>query len=414
MDIIDNTTLIISVVLFLVVLFASFMTPFLRKPKICASAVTDSSDTSNTESTDEMQGSTINTDKKEEPFAHLTPTNTPCPPISIIFTPHNNAEELERNLITYLNQDYPVPFEIIVVASKEDTQTEDILKRYKDRRGLYTTFIPESSRYMSRKKLAITLGVKAAKNEWLMIADIASSPSSDQWLKAMGRHCSEKRNLIVGYTRYDDETPDFRRFERLHTDFYLMREDQHGKAYRCNSNALMFRKSDFTKQEGFKGNLKYLRGEYDFMVNKYASKSSLVLENSQEGTLTEITPTDKEWRNKKLFYMENRKHLNRSFRHQLLPAIDQLSTYLALFAIIGAAIYSALTHNWIIAGTAGLSFLLLPTMRTIIGRKAIHAFGEDIAAWKIFPYELRIIWHHLHFRLKYLQADKYDFISHKL
>ena len=102
-----------------------------------------------------------------------------------------------------------------------------------------------------------------------------------------------------------------------------MREYQHNRAYACPFNALVFRKKTFLQAEGFRGNLKYIRGEYDFMVNKYAKADNLTFENSDEGTLIEEAPTDKVWLGGHLFYMENRQHLERTTRHRLLPYIDR-------------------------------------------------------------------------------------------
>ena len=90
-----------------------------------------------------------------------------------------------------------------------------------------------------------------------------------------------------------------------------MHEYQHNRAYACPFNALVFRKKTFLQAEGFRGNLKYIRGEYDFMVNKYAKADNLTFENSPEGTLIEEAPTDKVWLGGHLFYMENRQHLKR-------------------------------------------------------------------------------------------------------
>ena len=61
-----------------------------------------------------------------------------------------------------------------------------------------------------------------------------------------------------------------------------MREAQKGTAYAWNSNALLFKKDEFLAKEGFRGNLKYVRGEFDFIVNKYARKGSTAIENSME------------------------------------------------------------------------------------------------------------------------------------
>ncbi|MBP5712258.1 MAG: hypothetical protein J6W77_04550 [Prevotella sp.] len=102
---------------------------------------------------------------EESPQPAPSPAFKKWPRISILITAHDNAMELDNHLPTLLSQDYPGIFEVIVVAEKGDGSTEDVLKRYLNNRLLYYTFIPDSSRYMSRKKLMITLGVKAARYE---------------------------------------------------------------------------------------------------------------------------------------------------------------------------------------------------------------------------------------------------------
>lgn len=378
---IDNITIICGAV----VLFLAIVTPwiniFIRKPK-------------------------MNDDEPEDNFTF--------PPISVIITPHDNAAELDKNLSLFLNQDYPADFKIIVVAWKSDSDDEDVLKRYSSNPHLYATYIPDSSRYMSRKKLAVTIGVKAAKTEWVVMTDITSQPDSDQWLKNIARHCTEGNHLVVGYTRYDEETRDYRRFERLMTDFYLMRETQKDKTYRCNSTCLAFRKSDFNHEEGFRGNLKYLRGEYDFMANKYAQPMSVALANNPDAWMTEQEPTDKEWRNKHLFYMEDRKHLQHSARHRLPIAIDQTALHLNYVAIIAAAVFGVLTQRWILVAAAGLALLLTIIIRTAIAARAFRDWYTDIPSWKTIPYEISVSWHQILYRLRYKRADKNDFISHKI
>ena len=73
-------------------------------------------------------------------------------------------------------------YEVVVVAVKGDSATEDVLKRYASNPHLYTTFVPGRSLFMSRAKLAFTIGVKAAHNEWIVPssgrASVESSPSA--------------------------------------------------------------------------------------------------------------------------------------------------------------------------------------------------------------------------------------------
>jgi len=408
----DYTTIIISVVLLLIALLTSLINPFFRKVRIAEYGVPTSA-TESEETIDEEEPA------EEEVVAIaesiVSDEQQPnLPPITIILTPHDNAQELAKNLPLYLNQDYPTDFQVIVVAPQNDHETGDVLKRFAANPHLYSTFIPESSRYMSKKKLAITLGVKAAKYDWVIMADINCYPTNDSWLQAIARNCKENKELVVGYTHYEEETPAYRQFERHYIARYIMREYQRNKAYACPFNALAFRKATFLREEGFRGNLKYIRGEYDFMVNKYAKGSNLAFENSPEGTLIEETPTEKVWLSTHLFYMENRQHLQRTPQHRLLPYIDQTALHGNYLLQCVALAGSLLLGMWTIAIAAGLSLILTIILRLVMAKKALRRFDIDIPAWKIIPYELAIAWKHLGYKLKYHRADKYDFISHKL
>ena len=408
----DYTTIIISVVLLLIALLTSLINPFFRKVRIAEYGAPTSA-TESEETIDEEEPAEEEVEAIAESI--VSDEQQPnLPPITIILTPHDNAQELAKNLPLYLNQDYPTDFQVIVVAPQNDHETGDVLKRFAANPHLYSTFIPESSRYMSKKKLAITLGVKAAKYDWVIMADINCYPTNDNWLQAIARNCKENKELVVGYTRYEEETPAYRQFERHYIARYIMREYQRNKAYACPFNALAFRKATFLREEGFRGNLKYIRGEYDFMVNKYAKGSNLAFENSPEGTLIEETPTEKVWLSTHLFYMENRQHLQRTPQHRLLPYIDQTALHGNYLLQCVALAGSLLLGMWTIAVAAGLSLILTIILRLVMAKKALRRFDIDIPAWKIIPYELAIAWKHLGYKLKYHRADKYDFISHKL
>ncbi|WP_048798634.1 glycosyltransferase, partial [Segatella buccae] len=183
-------------------------------------------------------------------------------------TVHDQADSLERNLPAFLSQDYP-DYRVVVVGEKGDSETEDILKRLAARHSrLYYTLIPESSRYMSRKKLQVTLGVKAAGSEWIVLTEATMRPQSDRWLATMATHFADDCNLVMGYAGFDDATPGYRRFIRLREACYLLRRARRGRALSTNMANLAFRKSDFLRHNGFRGNLQLVRGEYEFLVNR--------------------------------------------------------------------------------------------------------------------------------------------------
>lgn len=405
--VIDNITIVLGIVMVVLFVVAMLTDVFLRRPVVNENPRIG--DAGEALSEDEDNATETQSVGAEDGAEEL-------PPVSIIITPHDNAMELEQNLPAFLEQDYPAPFKVIVVFWKGESDTDDVLKKYASNPHLYSTYIPESSRYMSRKKLAITVGEKAAETEWLLITDITCRPQSNQWLRAMARHAGKEVNLVLGHTRYDDDTPSFRRFVRSYASLYLMHEMHRGTAYRCEGNALMFRRSEFERQDGFRSNLKYLRGEYDFIVNDYArrDKDSAIIENSPEGVLVEQCPTDKEWRNKQLYYLEDRRHMLRSAAHRWRHNVGQVALHASFLTMLLSLAYGIMTQRWVLVALAGCLILSTVLLRSWLGHRALACLGEALPTWRIFPYELWLLWHNFGFKIRYWRSNKDDFITHKI
>ena len=337
------------------------------------------------------------------------------PPVSILITAHDNLAELERNLSMFLRQQYAADYQVIVVCQSTDGETQDFLKRTAaENPHLYYTYIPESSRYMSRKKLQITLGVKAAKHEWIILTEPNCRPSNDKWLQTMARQCQDPNHLVLGYVALDEETKSVRRFDSIRKAYYVLRRAQQTYGYRSHMPNVAFRKSDFMKEQGYQGNLEYVRGEYDFLVNKYALCGDTATELDCDAWLIREAPSNKSWHNAHLYLQASRKSLERAGSMRTLMFFDHLMPHLSLIATLAVAAYSILMKNWILTGCAGFSFLLLFIVRMLIANKAIRHFDDGIAMFKLPFFEYGIIWRNLATKLRYWRADKNDFTSHKL
>ena len=107
------------------------------------------------------------------------------PGVSVIVCARNEERNLRDYLQALLTQDYP-EFEVIVVndGSIDDTRTylEYWQKRY---RNLKLTFVPAGAKVGSTKKLAITLGAKAAQYDYLLLTDADCRPESTHWISEM-------------------------------------------------------------------------------------------------------------------------------------------------------------------------------------------------------------------------------------
>lgn len=399
---IDLTSIVASGILIVLAVISWFANPFFRARNLFSPHQSLDDETLDAENPQaEVQPS------KEPPFKKW-------PRISILITAHDNALELDNHLPTLLSQDYPGIFEVIVVAEKGDGSTEDVLKRYLNNRKLYYTFIPDSSRYMSRKKLMITLGVKAARYEWILLTEASSTPLSDTWLKTFAKNMTDDTNLVLGYSNYTKEAPAYYRFEQLRNACYCLNKAKGGIAYRTNSNNVAFKKEEFINKGGYRGNLQFLRGEYDFLVNKYAKREQAAVETDINSWVVDAKPSKKAWRQLHANYLCVRQQLRRNKRFRLIYNFDHCLFHLNYLAILSALVFSILTSRWILTGVAAIMLILTIVIRSRMAKKVLKRSKTEIPIWKVVPYEISILWKTIKYFFWYLRTDKTEFSSHKI
>lgn len=124
------------------------------------------------------------------------------PPLSVIVVTKDTGELLHDSLTAILEQDYPA-FEVIVVNDLSAGEDELILKRLANiYPNLYHTFIPETARYVSRKKLGVAMGIRASHYEWVVVTSPYARPESKEWLRSLAREMTPETDIVLGYSNY--------------------------------------------------------------------------------------------------------------------------------------------------------------------------------------------------------------------
>ena len=119
---------------------------------------------------------------------------------SAIMAVYEQASQLEANLPVFLTNTYESGYEVIVVDESSTDETDDVLKLFKqDHPNLYSTFIPKPNPHITRRKLALSLGIKAAKNEWVIITSIENAPAYEEWLKELSGVIDSTTEAVAGY-----------------------------------------------------------------------------------------------------------------------------------------------------------------------------------------------------------------------
>ena len=341
-------------------------------------------------------------------------TDTEAAPVSIVIPILEDAPELAATVEMMLQQEYAAPFRVILVADKGNALVERLSAENKDNKHMYCTFVPNSSRYMSRKKLTLTLGIKAADTDWVVILEPTCTPLSTKWLAALAPSLATDNRLVVGYTALEEDTRTSWRYQQLRSSFYILTRTLRGKAYRHAGGFVAMRKTDFMKRDGFSGNLNLLHGEYDYLVNKFGDDmATTVALHPETHTLTKA-PTKKEWINKQLYFWETRKYLQGGWFSRFLFNIDNIMLYLNYIVAILCLVYGVIEERWLIVSVASANILLTVLLRILFAHKAIKVFNVELPAWRVIGFELMVPWRKIRSYFKYLKTDKYEFTSHKL
>ena len=193
--------------------------------------------------------------------------------ISVVIATHNQADALRSNLPRILEQEYE-RFEVIVVNNASTDDTEDVLKTLELKyANLHHTFTPSGARHISHKRLSLTIGIKAAQYEWLLLTEPDSRPCSPHWLSIMAGHFHDGIQIVLGYANY---MPDKRLLSRKTIFFNLFHQMQYlpwatrHKAYRCNPANIAYRKSLFMAHKGFADDINLIGGVTELLVNRHS------------------------------------------------------------------------------------------------------------------------------------------------
>jgi glycosyltransferase involved in cell wall biosynthesis len=208
-------------------------------------------------------------------------TKTSLEPVSVIIAARNEFNNLQKNLRSILEQDYP-NFEVIVVndCSWDDSQKllEEMQQEYKH---LHVSQLFEQEKYPTGKKFAITIGVKAAKHELLIFTDADCVPASNQWLRHIQSRVEGGKEIVLGYSPYQKQKGFLNlyiRFETFMTALFYLGMALKNSAFMGIGRNLAYRKNLFFKNKGFANHQHIMSGDDDLFVNETATKSNVAIE----------------------------------------------------------------------------------------------------------------------------------------
>ena len=300
-------------------------------------------------------------------------------PVSVIVCAHDEEQNLRELVPILLQQKHP-SFEIIIVNDRSNDGTYDFLleetKKEERLRMVHAATVPS---HVNGKKFGITLGIKAAKYDWIVLTDADCRPNSDQWLQSISSQCKDDKEIVLGYSAYQRENGFlnlFIRFETLLTAIQYVAYAILGNPYMGVGRNLAYRKSLFLNNKGFNGFLGVTGGDDDLFVNQHAhAKNTAVLIGEETIMYSVPKRTLPTYLNQKVRHLSVGKKYR--LKHQLLLGIFSISHMLTwLVGLPLLFIFSG--YLWVLCAFVARILLL-----AIATHQAARRFGHKFESWSV-------------------------------
>jgi glycosyltransferase involved in cell wall biosynthesis len=270
-------------------------------------------------------------------------------PVSVIVCARDEDENLARHLPGLLVQEYSSTYEVIVVNdnSVDDSKyiLQELKKTFKDR--LHIVELTQEAKLISGKKYPLSIGIKEANHEVLLLTDADCVPASEHWVKKMQEAYTEGVEIVLGYGAYHKRPGLLNkliRFETFHSAMQYLSFALAGIPYMGVGRNLSYKKELFFRHKGFSSINHIPGGDDDLFVNKAAtSKNVAVVIDKDAATLSLPRKTWRSWISQKHRHYSTAKYYKAT--HKLLLGLYTFSQFLFYPLLFTVAIF----FNWQLA-----------------------------------------------------------------
>ena len=276
------------------------------------------------------------------------------PAVSVVLTARNDATWLRENLVYLLEQDYP-NFEVVVVDYLSQDDTPYVLKLLKDYYP-HLKIVPfkEDVNLFQGKKYPLSIGIKSAKNDILMLADPDCTPKNLHWLRGMvkgysfdkdAKHSDSKTNsnqaikIVLGYCgvkRTKTLLGTLQQYDALYYGASYLGSALLGHPYTGSGRNLSYRRSFFFKRGAFISHYDVADGSDDLFVYQNADSHNTAICIDSDACLTaEPKKSFALWHDDRRHRVATRnRHSLGSRLHEDLPYLANLLFYAACVLLV--------------------------------------------------------------------------------
>lgn len=311
-------------------------------------------------------------------------------PVSVVVVVGDDMDFINEGLALLLEQDYP-EYEVVVVNDRPELEeTRDRLKELQaSHERLYVTTIRKDPVFAHTYKLAITVGVKAARYNNILFLDSDSYPKTDRWLWYMAKgFLGEGEKVVVGYNGIRRRKGFANRYIRccnVYSSMRMFNRAIRGRAYKAAMSNFGFTQRLFFGHKGFCEHLRLNTGYNDLFIQKIRTRdNTAVILNPKAGTLQRQYGGLGWWfrRRKKETYTQKYYPLSVRFFLAMDPVLR------AAFWLSAAALVLLSLHDWHVWGAVAVLAAVRLGVDLAVFHKTARRLGESGLMFTFILYDI--------------------------
>ncbi|ABQ03258.1 glycosyltransferase [Flavobacterium johnsoniae] len=308
----------------------------------------------------------------------VTPKNIP---VSVIVCAKNEEENVKKFVPLLAEQNYP-DFEIVLIDDASSDETLEVFEEFEQKYpNIRLVKVENNEAFWGNKKYALTLGIKAAKKEYLLFTDADCYPTSKDWITSMTSQFTESKTIVLGYGGYEKRERSFLnkiiRFETVLTAVQYFSWAKAGLPYMGVGRNLAYKKEEFFNVNGFIDHIQVRSGDDDLFINQAANKSNTTISyNPESFTYSNPKESFKDW------FTQKRRHISTAEHYKFFDKF-QLGLFFCsqLFFFLSVIVLLAFQFQWI--AVVAILATRYTVVWTVIGFSAGKLKEKDIKIW--FP-----------------------------
>ncbi len=302
-------------------------------------------------------------------------------PVSIIVCARDEAHNLVKTLPGILVQDYKTTYEVVLVNDNSTDDTKYLVDEFKKSfKNINDVQLTQEAKMISGKKFPLSMGIRSAKYEIVLLTDADCVPASEFWIQKMQDSYDENTEIVLGYGAYHKKPGLLNkliRFETFHTALQYLSYALAGKPYMGVGRNLSYKKDVFIRNKGFSSINQIPSGDDDLFINQVATASNTAIcIDPTAHTMSEPKERWNDWMTQKYRHYTTSKYYKGSHK-------SWLGLYsLTLFCIYPLLAISIVFFNWWLAlAVYGIRFLV----QAIVLFRGMKKLNEgDLWPWFLF------------------------------